>query len=226
MEGSLPVPGPFSADPGSPGRVLRGHHGGSLRIADRVTKVAYVIDPGTGCPVVPLAADGAEAPTDEEASSLVLMIPDEDEASLQLLCSAADLDARTHESPDRHMIYHGPSRERRWALLRVEAARMENKVFDPLLIVAPNPLRVAEARLCKRFNAMAESVKDLARRVIFKGTDVGVMVGVDPLGIDVRTRFGPGRAWFAHPAMDAAAAEAAIEFLLGVSGLGAGEPRE
>jgi len=55
---------------------------------------------------------------------------------------------------------------------------------------------------------------------------VGVMVGVDPLGIDVRTRFGPGRAWFAHPAMDAAAAEAAIEFLLGVSGLGAGEPRE
>ncbi len=211
--------GPFSWPPDPPARTLREHYAGVLIIADdRPLRRSYVLDPATGCPVIPLAADGPDALTDEETESLVFLIPDEADGSLQLLCSVADLDPRTHEAADRHLIYHGPSHERRWALLRVESAKIGPRIFDPQLFIAPNPLRSAEPALCKWANARKDALRTLATARIGAGADLSLMVGIDPLGIDVRTRFGPARIEFDEPAMDRAAAEARMQALLNEPG--------
>lgn len=206
--------GPFSTAPMAPGRYLRAHSGGVLRAGDLPIIAKYVLDPATGCPVVPLAADGPDAIDESMADSLPFLIPDEGEGGLQLLCSVADLDPRTHESPDRHLIYHGPSHQRRWALLRVESARIANRVFDPQLLIAPNPLRSAEPGLCKLANGRKEHLLALARDRIGRSLDRAVMVGIDPLGLDVRTNFGIGRIEFTAPMTTPAAAHEAVETLL------------
>ncbi len=164
--------------------------------------------------MVPLAADGPDAIDDSLADSLPFMIPDEGEHGLQLLCSIADLDPRTHESPDRHLIYHGPSNQRRWGLLRVESARIANRVFDPQFLIAPNPLRSAEPALCKRANGRKDDLLQLAKARLGNALDRAVMVGVDPLGIDLRTTFGVGRIAFAHTSMTAPEAQDALDLLL------------
>lgn len=206
--------GPFSLLPDSPSRILRGNYGGALQLGDRPLPVKYVLDPSTGCPVIPLSADGPDAIPDEDADSLVIMIPDEGDESLQLQCSVVDIDPRTHEAPDRHLIYHGPSHQRRWGLLRVQAARVANKVFDALLIVAANPLRTAEPSLCKWANSRKEALAQLAKSRLTGGGDLSVMVGIDPMGIDLRTRFGPQRIDFETPAMDISQAQSRLHELL------------
>ncbi|MCK6476530.1 MAG: DUF2470 domain-containing protein [Phycisphaerales bacterium] len=206
--------GPFSLNPQAPSRILRSSYAGVLLIGDRPLRLTYVLDPATGCPVVPLAADGPEAPSDDEAQSLVLCIPDDGDGSLQMLCSAADIDPHTHEAADRHLIYHGPARQRRWVLLRVESARVNNKVFDPALVIAPNPLRRAEPALCKRANARKDHLAALSRARGGPSEDRPVMVGIDPAGMDVRTRFGILRIDFDRHATNQADAEQILDALL------------
>lgn len=208
--------GPFSLHQDAPARILRGAYRGVVLVDERPLPVAYVLDPATGNPVVPLAADGPDAIDPEQAEALVMMIPDEGDGCLQLQAAVIDLDPHRHEAPDRHLIYHGPSNQRRWGLLEVSAARVQNRVFDAQLIIAPNPLRSVEPALCKWANSHTQELLALAQARLTPRTDLSVMVGIDPMGIDIRTRFGPQRIEFGVVASDPTAARTALSGLIGV----------
>ncbi len=209
--------GPFAAGPLSPARLLRGNYRCVARFSEQVLKRTYVIDPSTGSLVMPVPADGPDAPSNDELDALVVFIPDEGEGSLQLLCEASDIDPNTHEAPDRHLIYHGPARERRWLRLAIQSARRENQVFEAALVTAPNPLRSAEPALCKKANARPDDLLAACRKRLRPGLDRAVMVGIDPLGVDIRARFGPERVDFQHPATTQQLAEQALIELLSPS---------
>ncbi|MCC6429049.1 MAG: hypothetical protein IT435_19800 [Phycisphaerales bacterium] len=209
--------GPFAAQAASPARQLRANYQGILRIDDRILPVLYILDPGTGCPVIPVPADGPDAPADEDLESMTLLIPDEGVEAIQMLCRAREVNPYTHEAPDRHLIYHGPAHARRWLLLEPESIRKQNQVFEPALLIAPNPLRSAEPGICKRTNALRDphTLLPVSRERFGQNNDQAVMVGIDPLGIDIRTRYGPRRIGFEVASMTPALAEQALAAILG-----------
>lgn len=193
---------------------LRSHRQGVLFIAETATPVRFVIDGRTGGLVLPLSGSLIHAPG-AEGEPCTLMAPEESDEALQLLVAVAELEPHREEARDRWQAYHGPPRVNRWAELTVESAKLGGEVFDGEPFVAPNPLRAAEAALCKRLNADRSALAEACRRAVGMAPAEPVAVGVDPYGFDVRARFGVLRVEFSGPAADAEAAAASIDRVLG-----------
>ncbi len=116
---------------------------------------------------------------------------------------------------DRWRIYHGEPDDVRWATFTPDFCKFAGYAFDGEAVVRPNPLAEGEAAICRAVNA--ERVEDLRRLVVRRNAielEDPRMVGIDPLGLDVRGRFQIARIDFPSPVEDAAAATDLVEGLL------------
>jgi hypothetical protein len=62
-------------------------------------------------------------------------------------------------------------------------------VIDGDALQKPNPLAKDEARICRELNQKTDMLKTLCERHGTMRVEQPVMVGIDPLGIDLRARF-------------------------------------
>jgi hypothetical protein len=123
---------------------------------------------------------------------VALFLPDEGEDSMHMQVTLEEVSERGDHAVlcDRWRIYHGEPEDVRWARITIDAAKFRGMVFDGLALMRPNPLADAEAKLCRRINAeMRETLKAAVATVVGLEVEDPRLVGVDPLGFDVRGRF-------------------------------------
>jgi hypothetical protein len=122
----------------------------------------------------------------------VLFLPDEGEDAMHMQVTLEEIYDRGEHAPlcDRWRIYHGEPEDVRWARITIDAAKFKGLMFDGIALMHPNLLTDVEARLCRRINTeMRETLR--AAVVLVAGLEVEDprLVGIDPLGFDVRGRF-------------------------------------
>ncbi len=168
---------------------LRGHTRGDLGFDEHIGPVRYVIGPD-GRLVAPVTYQMLDA------EDTVLFAPAFAEGAMEVQVTLSALDPEGAEGAlaDRWRIYHGEPQEAHWAWLNPDAARYGKWVVDGEALRRSNPLAADEARLCRQIN---QGPRDELRRVCrhFAEADVEepLVVGVDPLGFDVRRRFDVAR---------------------------------
>ena len=91
---------------------------------------------------------------------------------------------------DRWRIYHGEPEDVRWAAMTTDFCKFGGFAFDGEAVMQPNPLAAVEPAICREVNADRE---EALRRVVLAEAEIDMesprLVGVDPLGFDVRGRF-------------------------------------
>lgn len=176
-----------------PVRFARRHYGAIITVDEVFHRRNIVIDPISGEFVAALP------PALEDAESVVLHVPDESRGSLQLMAECRLLDANRDASCDRLLIYHGRAEGAKFVAMRpidVKWALQSVQIEDFLL---SNPLAKEEPRLCRLLNADARALGALVLKLSGRSTIEPKAVGVDDLGLDVRTRTGVARVEFASP---------------------------
>ena len=135
-----------------------------------------------------------------------------DAMEVQVTLSRIDPDGPDGGLTDRWRIYHGDPPDAHWARAEIDAARFGQVVIDGEALMRPNPLAEVEARLCRETNR--EHRSDLVAMCRRRGTDVQepLLVGIDPLGFDVRRRFDVARV----PADEPMGTAADVERVLGL----------
>lgn len=197
-------------------RTLRRYSEGVLAFGERRSRVRFVLDRSTGQVVMPLE------PVALSAKEHVLFLPDETGCVLQVLLLVDELrNPSAHEAPDRWTAYHAaavgaPSAAGVWTMATVEAGKTETVVFPGEELHAANPLRGCEHGLIRHLNGQRRAAVGAAckRRL---GVDVlePMVVGLDPLGIDVRARFGVLRLEFERWAHSEEEAQRELASVLG-----------
>lgn len=192
---------------------LRGHTSGVLAIGSRARRARYCVDPERGVPILELDADELAldwlpdpAPGELACSFL---IPEEAPGSLQLLGVPDLIDPERSGAGDRYLAYHRRRERAHLAWFVVESAKFGGQVLDAF--ASPNPLGRAEFAIIRRAHAALEGT--LGARL---GVGDARVVGVDPLGVDVRGDRGVHRLPFDEPGADEASIERAIARLAGV----------
>ncbi|MFZ4751345.1 MAG: hypothetical protein ACOYMM_12675, partial [Phycisphaerales bacterium] len=126
------------------------------------------------------------------ALDVVIFLPAEDDAAMQLQVTLEEIqDSGEHAALcDRWRIYHGEPEDVRWARISIDAAKFDGRMFDGLALMEPNALAEAEPRICRKVNAeMRGLLKQACLRVAEVEIEDPRLVGVDPLGFDIRGRF-------------------------------------
>ncbi|MEM8757899.1 MAG: hypothetical protein AAGF47_08975 [Planctomycetota bacterium] len=149
-----------------------------------------------------------------DADEVVIWVPEERDDALQILVSPFEIDGRTEAAADRWRIYHGKEPSTRWLAGEPIALRLGPMVVAGDDVDLSNPLAAAEPALCKRFNAEPARLGALASAFDPRSTGSCVLVGVDAMGIDLRTRFDIVRVPFGERITDADAAGERIAELL------------
>ena len=150
------------------------------------------------------------------ALDVVVFLPEEDDAAMQLQVTLEEIEDKGEHAAlcDRWRIYHGEPEDVRWARFSIDAAKFDGRMFDGLALMEPNPLTEAEARICRRVNA---EMRELLKQACLRTAEVEIedprLVGVDPLGFDVRGRFDVVRLDADPEIVDEADAFAALEEL-------------
>ncbi len=164
---------------------LRGHFTADLRFDENVRPMKYVVGPD-GKLIVPVMVAMLRS------VDTVLFVPGyvDDAMELQVTLEGFEESGPDGMAADRWRIYHGEPPDVRWAFLRIDAARFGGFVIDGDALMRPNPMVREEPWLCKLMNT--QKMDDLRRLCSHYGkmdVENPVMVGVDPLGFDVRARF-------------------------------------
>ncbi|MEM9167789.1 MAG: hypothetical protein AAGB48_12300 [Planctomycetota bacterium] len=123
------------------------------------------------------------------AEEVVVCIPEERDDALQILVSPFEINGRTEAAADRWRIYHGDEPDSHWFAAEPIGLRLGPMVVSGTDLDLSNPLAHDEPALCKRFNARPAELGRLAHAFHPRSTGSCVLVGIDPLGIDLRTRF-------------------------------------
>ncbi len=166
-------------------RFLRGNTRGELLFDERVNRVRYVIAPAGR-----LAAPVSQAMLD--AFDTVLFVPANADGAMEIQVTLSSLDPHGPEAglTDRWRIYHGDPEEGAWALIDIDAARYAGSVIDGVTLVRPNPLAAAESGLCRHINKnRSDDLGPVCGHFAAADVEDPILVGVDPLGFDVRRRF-------------------------------------
>ena len=104
-------------------------------------------------------------------------------------CVVAAWTGSTHLA-DRWRIYHGEPEDVRWAIMHIEAGRLDGIFYDGDGLLLPNALGGVEASICRWAN---DELVDGLRTACLAEREIEIreprLVGVDPLGFDVRGRF-------------------------------------
>jgi hypothetical protein len=176
------MPDPFVEDAYA---FLRANTAADFRFDEHLRPVKYVI-----------AQDGALiAPAMVamlKAVDTVLFIPEYADGAMEVQVTLEQLDEGTSAGgalADRWRIYHGEPEDVRWATMHMDMARYHDLVIDGEALMRPNPLGPHEARICRHMNQ--DHADDLRAICAAGGLNVEnpIMVGIDPLGIDVRRQF-------------------------------------
>ena len=108
---------------------------------------------------------------------------------------------------DRWRIYHGEPEDVRWSVMTADFCKFGGFAFDGEAVMQPNPFASFEPVICRELNADGE---EGLRRVVLTEAEIEMesprLVGVDPLGIDVRGRFQVARISAPSPLTDETAA--------------------
>ena len=164
---------------------LHGHLSGLIRFDENVLPIQVVIDK-EGRLVAPVMVAMLTA------GETVLYLPDEDDSSLHVMVT---LEQFEETGPDGHLadrwrIYHGEPDDVRWAIMHIEAARLDGVFYDGDGLLVPNLLGGVEASICRWAN---ENLVDGIRTACLREREIEIkeprLVGVDQLGFDVRGRF-------------------------------------
>jgi len=166
-------------------RRLRAHTTGELRFDEHLRKLKYVIAPSGRlvAPVMVAMLQSADA---------VLFVPECIEDSLEVQLTLEQFEERGDNGAltDRWRIYHGEPQDVNWAFIDIDAVRNGPAVIDGDALMQENPLAAEEPALCMMMNT---EHRDDLRRMCLAYSRINiqypVMVGIDPLGIDVRGRF-------------------------------------
>jgi hypothetical protein len=182
-----------------------------LEGAEQVHPVRLVLAHAGDAFVLPVPGEAIDA------GSAGLHVPDEDakaRGGVGLLVRVEPLeDWRNSAEADRWQAYHGRPGWSTWARLRVESGRSGGWVFDGEAVRSPNHLAPAEPRLCRAANADRAALRRGVEKLLGTNVDEPLVVGVDPVGVDVRTRLGVTRLEFGG-LLDASSAEAWLGALL------------
>lgn len=164
---------------------MHGHLEGFLSFEGNVVPMKVVVEP-EGRLVAPAMVAMLRAP------DTVLYLPDEEDSSLHLMVSLVEFDEDGPDGAlaDRWRIYHGEPEDLNWALLHIEAGRLDGVFYDGDGLLVPNSLHAVEAEICRWANStMVESLKRACLNQAQRELNNPRLVGVDPLGFDVRGRF-------------------------------------
>jgi hypothetical protein len=126
------------------------------------------------------------------AFDVVIFLPEESDDAMQLQVTLEEIQDKGEHAAlcDRWRIYHGEPEDVRWARISIDAAKFDGRMFDGLALMQPNPLAEAEARICRQVNAeLREQLRKACRAVAKVEIEEPRLVGIDPLGLDVRGRF-------------------------------------
>ena len=170
--------------------------------------VTTVIDNDSGAFVFPVAS------TALRGEEVVLWLPEERNDAMQILVMLEEIDGDLSASADRWRIYHGSPGQIHWVNATLMAVRFGSMVADAEQIDLTNALAADEPRLCKKYNADHELLGRAARTMDPRAKGEGVLVGVDPMGFDIRTRFDIVRVPFGERLVDAEKADAKVQNLL------------
>jgi hypothetical protein len=187
-------------------RTIRAWTAGDLRHDALTTPLKYAPAP---CGRLIAPVNGAML----EAVDCALAIPDEHSPSLDMAVSLAEFEplGAAESNSDRWKIYHGVPPFPRWALIDIDMARFQGAILDGSALQHSNPLAAVEPRVCGSLNRGDERVLPAAiERCLGVQVESPRAVGLDPLGLDIRTRFDVLRINFPTPLPDPATAEAAV----------------
>ncbi len=141
-----------------------------------------------------------------EPGDLTLCVPEDDDRGLQVLCETAPADEGADGRWfDRWMAYHGPP-SGVMAVLTVVSCKHAGRVGEAGDLELANPLAEAESRLVRALNADRAALGRAAAASLLVEVHEPLAVGVDPRGIDIRTRIGVLRVVRTIPASEDAAA--------------------
>ncbi len=149
---------------------------------------------------------------------ITLFLPDEGEDSMQLQVTIEEIfdKGETAAMCDRWRIYHGEPEDVRWARFTIDAAKFRGRMFDGSVFMVTNPLAECEAKICREINAQRrDTLKAVAASLAGLEIEDPRLVGVDPLGFDVRGRFDVVRLPADPPIADEEDAFAALDDLAG-----------
>ena len=164
---------------------LRGNLAGTIGFDGEFVPIKVVVAPD-GALVAPVMVAMLRA------FDVVIFLPEEGDEAMQLQVTLEEIqDAGDFAALcDRWRIYHGEPEDVRWARISIDAAKFDGRMFDGLALMQPNALAEAEPRICRKVNA---EMRELLRKACLAVAEVEIedprLVGVDPLGFDVRGRF-------------------------------------
>ena len=164
---------------------LHSHLEGLIRFDENVIPIKIVVDQ-EGRIVAPVMVAMLTS------GDTVLHMPDEEDDSLHVMVTleAFEETGVDGELADRWQIYHGEPDDVRWAIMHIDAARLDGLFYDGDALLVPNSLAGCEAAVCRWAN---EELVEGMQKACFKQNGVELndprLVGVDPLGFDVRGRF-------------------------------------
>jgi len=203
-----PTPGPSIIDDAR--TTLRSWTQADLRHDDTTTPVRFAPAP---CGRLVISVSAAML----EALDCAMAIPDEANPAIELGVTLSPFEAigGAESNSDRWKIYHGTPPWGSWALAEIDMARFRGAIIDGEAFHLANPLAAIEPRVCGLLNREHHALvsKTISRRLDIEAADPRV-VGIDPMGLDVRHTFDVVRIAFESPLTDpATAADAILSFV-------------
>lgn len=191
---------------------LRGHASGDLRFDEHLRSLKYVLAPD-GRLVMPVMVAMLQT------MDTVLYVPewsdDIDMLELQLTLEPFEESGLGGALADRWRIHHGEPDDVRWASALVDAARYRGMVIDGSALMVPNTIAAEEPALCRWMNTEhSAGLGRLCERFGGMQVETPVMVGIDPMGVNVRARFDVVRLRFPVEATSAQEARKSLEAML------------
>jgi hypothetical protein len=165
---------------------LRSNSTATLIFGEHSNALSYVIAP-TGELVIP-AMVAMLQPCD-----VVMYVPEYCDNCIEMHVSLQQFLPTGEQGifADRWNIYHGESPDVQWALVAIDMARFHEMFIDGESLCRKNPLVDIEASVRKELNVQRTKA---VRKTCLAKTNVDVkdpvVVGVDPLGVDIRAPFG------------------------------------
>ena len=191
---------PPNDDPLTLARAIRRYAAAVLLRDELAERVRFVISPA-GHFVI--AAD----PGLENAEEIVAHVPEEAHDAVQVMFeTATPIDRAVEADADRYLAAHGEPADRLLYRLRPHAAKLEGHVFDGSEIRLENPLAREIGPLLREWNRAPGRIIAACRGAVRVAPISPVIVGVDPLGADVRASLGIIRLEFDTPAASASSA--------------------
>ena len=194
-------------------RLLRSHYQGDLLVDGVPHAIKLMLDPRTGSFVMSVELEMLEA------EDVVLVLP-EDRFDAPIHAGIELGQEIEEEACDRFLAYHLHQPSPIWASGRINFVKIRDgigkgMVFDQAEIEVPNALINELPGLCKKLNSDPKALGLICKLLAKVEIIEPMAVGVDPMGFDVRGKFGVVRVEFPSKVADGHQGEDVIAALIG-----------